>query len=155
MGFQSVKAESNFFSRGMTMPIALRTRVALLFLSLSAAAQQKPAPLSPFVKQDAPLLILEHVPGFGDQRNVELLVEAGFTPVEAIQIASLNGARFMGKDAVIGSIAAGKAADIVVLGANPAEKIDNMEKVELVFKDGVGYDLAALIQSVSGPVGLR
>jgi imidazolonepropionase-like amidohydrolase len=95
------------------------------------------------------------VPGFGDQRNVELLVEAGFTPVEAIRIASLNGAKFMGKDAVIGSIAVGKAADIVVLGGNPAEKIDNMEKVELVFKDGVGYDPAALIQSVSGLVGLR
>jgi imidazolonepropionase-like amidohydrolase len=95
------------------------------------------------------------VPGFGDQRNVELLVEAGFTPLEAIRIASLNGAKFMGKDAVIGSIAVGKAADIVVLGGNPAEKIDNMEKVELVFKDGVGYDPAALIQSVSGLVGLR
>jgi hypothetical protein len=95
------------------------------------------------------------VPGFGDQRNVELLVEAGFTPVDAIRIATLNGARFMGKDAVIGSIAVGKAADIVVLGANPAEKIDNMKKVELVFKDGVGYDPDALIQSVSGLVGLR
>jgi imidazolonepropionase-like amidohydrolase len=95
------------------------------------------------------------VPGFGDQRNVELLVEAGFTPLEAVRIASLNGAKFMGKDVVIGSIAVGKAADIVVLGGNPAEKIDNMEKVELVFKDGVGYDPAALIQSVSGLVGLR
>jgi imidazolonepropionase-like amidohydrolase len=95
------------------------------------------------------------VPGFGDQRNVELLVEAGFTPVQAIHIATLNGATYMGKDAVIGSIAAGKAADIVVLAGNPAENIDNMEKVELVFKDGVGYDPAALIQSVSGLVGLR
>ena len=95
------------------------------------------------------------VPGFGDQRNVELLVEAGFTPVQAIHIATLNGATYMGKDAVIGSIAAGKAADIVVLAGNPAENIDNMEKIELVFKDGVGYDPAALIQSVSGLVGLR
>jgi hypothetical protein len=43
----------------------------------------------------------------------------------------------------------------VVLAGNPAENIDNMEKVELVFKDGVGYDPAALIQSVSGLVGLR
>jgi imidazolonepropionase-like amidohydrolase len=95
------------------------------------------------------------VPGFGDQRNLELLVEAGFTPVEAIRIASLNGARFMGKDAEIGSIAPGKAADIVVLGGNPADKIENIEKVEMVFKDGVGYDSAALIRSVSGTVGLR
>jgi imidazolonepropionase-like amidohydrolase len=95
------------------------------------------------------------VPGFGDQRNIELLVETGFTPVQAIQIATLNGAKYMGKDAVIGSIAPGKAADIVVLGDNPAEKIENIERVELVFKDGVGYDPVALIQSVSGLVGLR
>ncbi|MGA9583715.1 MAG: amidohydrolase family protein [Terracidiphilus sp.] len=95
------------------------------------------------------------VPGFGDQRNLELLVEAGFTPVEAIRIASLNGAKYMGKDGEIGSIAPGKAADIVVLGGNPADKIENVEKVEMVFKDGVGYDSAALIRSVSGTVGLR
>jgi imidazolonepropionase-like amidohydrolase len=95
------------------------------------------------------------VPGFGDQRNIELLVEAGFPPVRAIQIATLNGAKYMGKDATIGSIAPGKTADLVVLGANPAENIANIEKVETVFKDGVGYDPAKLIQSVSGLVGLR
>jgi imidazolonepropionase-like amidohydrolase len=95
------------------------------------------------------------VPGFGDQRNLELLVEAGFTPVEAIRIASLNGAKYMGRDGEIGSITPGKAADIVVLGANPVDKVENVEKVEMVFKDGVGYDSAALIRSVSGTVGLR
>jgi imidazolonepropionase-like amidohydrolase len=95
------------------------------------------------------------VPGFGDQRNIELLVEAGFSAVEAIRIATLNGAIYMGRDASIGSIAPGKAADLVVLGANPTEKIENMEKVELVFKDGVGFDPAKLIQSVTGLVGLR
>ena len=95
------------------------------------------------------------VPGFGDQRNLELLVEAGFTPLEAIRIGTLNGATYMGKDKDIGSIASGKAADIVVLAANPAEKIENVEKVEMVFKDGVGYDSAALIRSVTGTVGIR
>ena len=95
------------------------------------------------------------VPGFGDQRNIELLVEAGFSPVEAIRIATLNGATYLGKDATIGSIAPGKAADIVVLGGNPAEKIENVEKVELVFKDGVGFDPTRLIQSVAELVGLR
>jgi imidazolonepropionase-like amidohydrolase len=95
------------------------------------------------------------VPGFGDQRNIELLVEAGFTPVQAIQIATFNGAKYMGKDATIGSIAPGKTADLVVLGANPADNIENIEKVETVFKDGVGYDPAKLIQSVTGLVGLR
>jgi imidazolonepropionase-like amidohydrolase len=95
------------------------------------------------------------VPGFGDQRNIELLVEAGFSPVEAIRIATLNGAIYMGRDASIGSIATGKAADLVVLGDNPAEKIENIEKVELVFKDGVGFDPAKLIQSTTELVGLR
>jgi hypothetical protein len=95
------------------------------------------------------------VPGFGDQRNIELLVEAGFPPVKAIQIATLNGAKYMGKDATIGSVAPGKTADLVVLGANPAENIANIEKVETVFKGGVGYDPARLIQSATGLVGLR
>jgi imidazolonepropionase-like amidohydrolase len=95
------------------------------------------------------------LPGFGDQRNLELLVEAGFTPVEAIQIATLNGAKFLGEDSSIGSIATGKSADLVVLSANPAEKIENIESVEMVFKDGVSYDPAKLIDSVKGLMGLR
>jgi imidazolonepropionase-like amidohydrolase len=95
------------------------------------------------------------VPGFGDQRNIELLVEAGFSPVEALRIATLNGAIYMGRDASIGSLAPGKAADLVVLGGNPAEKIENIEKVELVIIDGVGFDPAKLIQSVTELVGLR
>src|SRR4029079_10207830 len=80
------------------------------------------------------------LPGFADQRGLELLVEAGFSPVEAIRIATLNGAVFLGEDPSIGSIAAGKVADLVVLGGNPAQNIDDVEKVEIVFKDGVGYD---------------
>ena len=93
------------------------------------------------------------LPGFGDQREVELLVEAGFTPEQAIQIASLNGARFMGLDARIGSIAAGKDADLVVVDGDPAKSIADIEKVETVFKDGVGYDPAALLASVRGRYG--
>ena len=95
------------------------------------------------------------LPGFGDQRNLELLVEAGFTPVEAIRIATLNGATYLGKSASIGSIAAGKDADLVVLGGNPAVEIKDVEKVDTVFKDGVGYDPEKLMESVKGMVGLR
>jgi imidazolonepropionase-like amidohydrolase len=95
------------------------------------------------------------LPGFGDQRNLELLVEAGFTPVEAIQIATENGAKFLGEDSQIGTIATSKSADLVVLSANPAEKIENIESVELVFKDGIAYNPAALIDSVKGLMGLR
>jgi imidazolonepropionase-like amidohydrolase len=95
------------------------------------------------------------LPGYGDQRGLELLVEAGFTPVEAIHIATQNGAIFLGEDATLGSIAVGKAADLVVIAGNPAERIDDIEKVETVFKDGVGFDPEKLTQSVAGLVGLR
>jgi imidazolonepropionase-like amidohydrolase len=95
------------------------------------------------------------VAGFGDHREVELLVEAGFTPLEAIQIATFNGAKFLGEDARIGSIAPGKQADLMVVKGNPASNIADIEKVEIVFKDGVGYDSEKLIQSVQGLVGIR
>ena len=95
------------------------------------------------------------VAGFGDLRGVELLVEAGFTPIEAIKIASLNGAKFLGEDARIGSVAVGKQADLMVIKGNPASKISDIQSVELVFKDGVGYDSEKLIQSVQGLVGIR
>jgi imidazolonepropionase-like amidohydrolase len=95
------------------------------------------------------------VAGFGDLREVELLVEAGFTPIEAIKIASFNGAKFLGEDARIGSISAGKQADLMVVKGNPAANISDIEKVEIVFKDGVGYDSEKLIQSVQGLVGIR
>jgi imidazolonepropionase-like amidohydrolase/glyoxylase-like metal-dependent hydrolase (beta-lactamase superfamily II) len=95
------------------------------------------------------------LPGFGDQRGVELLVEAGFTPIEAIHIATQNGAIFLGENASIGSIGAGKAADLIVISGNPGENIEDIENVQLVFKDGVGFDPAKLIQSVQGLVGQR
>jgi imidazolonepropionase-like amidohydrolase len=95
------------------------------------------------------------VAGFGDLREVELLVEAGFTPLEAIKIASFNGAKFLGEDSRIGSIAVGKQADLMVVRGNPASNINEIEKVEIVFKDGVGYDSEKLIQSVQGLVGIR
>jgi imidazolonepropionase-like amidohydrolase len=95
------------------------------------------------------------LPGYGDQRGIELLVEAGFTPLEAIHIATQNGAVFLGEDASIGTVAAGKTADLVVLNGNPIAKIEDIENVETVFKDGVGYDPAKLTDSVKGMVGLR
>ena len=94
------------------------------------------------------------IPGFGDQREIELLVnDAGFTPVEAIRIATLNGAVFMGLQDRIGSIAAGKNADLVLVDGNPAANIADVEKVDTVFKDGVGYDSGKLLESVKGRYG--
>ena len=95
------------------------------------------------------------IAGFGDQREVELLVEEGFTPVEAIHIATWNGAQFLGDGDRIGSIAAGKQADLVVIKGDPSRRIEDVENVEIVFKDGIGYDSAKLIESVRGTVGSR
>ena len=93
------------------------------------------------------------VAGFGDQREIELLVEAGFAPVEAIKIATLNGATYLGKQDQIGTIAAGKNADLVIIKGDPASHIADIENVEIVFKDGVGYDSQKLIDSVKGRYG--
>jgi imidazolonepropionase-like amidohydrolase len=93
------------------------------------------------------------VPGFADQREIELLAEAGFTPVQAIQIATLNGAIFLGRQAQIGSIAEGKNADLVVIKGDPATRIADIENVEIVFKDGAGYDPKKLLESVKGRFG--
>lgn len=94
------------------------------------------------------------VAGYSDQRQVELLVEAGFTPVEAIAIATFNGAKFMGRETRIGSIARGKQADLVLVAGNPAATIADIRKIDTVFKNGVGYDPAKLIASVRGQVGI-
>jgi imidazolonepropionase-like amidohydrolase len=93
------------------------------------------------------------IPGFADLREVELLVEAGFTPVEAIRIATLNGAIFLGRDATIGSIEPGKNADLLVVAGDPGKTIADVEKVELVFKDGVAFDPVKLLESVKGRYG--
>ena len=93
------------------------------------------------------------IPGFADLREIELLVEAGFSPVEAIRIATLNGATFLGLANRIGTIAPGKDADLFIVGGNPAANIADIEKVMVVFKDGVGYDSGKLIDSVRGRYG--
>lgn len=95
------------------------------------------------------------VPGFGDHRELELLVEAGFSTVEAIKIATHNGALYLGELDRIGTLAAGKQADMVLIKGDPASAIADIKKVETVFKDGIGYDSVKLIEAVRGSVGIR
>ena len=95
------------------------------------------------------------VAGYGDQREVELLVEAGFTPLQAIRIATSNGAQYLGELDHIGTLAAGKQADVVVVKGDPSKNISDIENVEIVFKDGVGYDPAKLVKDANGFVGLK
>lgn len=95
------------------------------------------------------------LPGFGDQRELELLVEAGFSPVEAIKIATSNGAKYLGKLEALGTIETGKLADMVLVRGDPAVSIADVRKVVTVFKDGVGYDPAKLLEAVRGTAGMR
>ncbi len=95
------------------------------------------------------------LPGFGNLRNYELLVEAGFTAEQAIQILTLNGARILGEEARFGSIAPGKRADLVVIQGNPLRTPSEIYSVITVFKDGIGYGSAALRAGARGRVGVN
>lgn len=94
------------------------------------------------------------IAGYSNQHALELLVEGGFTPLEAIRIGTLNGATFLGRADRAGSIAVGKDADLVVIAGDPATRIADVRNVRMVFKQGIGYDPAKLIESVRGKVGL-
>ena len=93
--------------------------------------------------------------GLGDQRGIELLVEAGFTTPEAIHIATQNGATFLGEAERNGSVGTGKQADLVLLDGDLAKDVSVIEKPEIVFKGGVGYDSNAIYESLRGKVGLQ
>jgi imidazolonepropionase-like amidohydrolase len=95
------------------------------------------------------------IAGYGSLREIELLVEAGLTPVQAIQVATFNGAQLLGIDRQVGSIEVGKVADLVVIAGDPAKTISDVRNVETVFKDGVGYDSHKLMDSVKGFVGVE
>lgn len=93
--------------------------------------------------------------GYADQRELELLVKAGFTPVEAIHIATANGAEALGQSARIGTIAKGKQADLVIVAGDPSRNIADIRNVETVFRKGVGYDSERMFASVKGLVGVE
>jgi enamidase len=95
------------------------------------------------------------VAGYSNHRELELLVEAGLTPLEAIKVATLNGAQYLGRANRVGSLAVGKRADLLIVNGDPSARISDIEKLETVFKDGVGYDSAKLFASVKGRVGLH
>jgi len=94
------------------------------------------------------------IPGYANQRQIELLVDAGFTPLEAIKISTLNGAVYLGRDRTVGSIAVGKQADLVLMVGDPSTSIGDVRKVDTVFRKGVGFDPVKLIDSVKGKVGI-
>jgi imidazolonepropionase-like amidohydrolase len=90
----------------------------------------------------------EGIPGHSVHREIELYVEAGFTPMEALQAATIVSARAMKLDGELGTIERGKRADLVVLNANPLESIRNIRTVRWTISDGRVYDAAELWRSV-------
>ena len=152
---------------------ALTPQAAVSYLSARARAAENPDPLDAailkkemefeyaFVRAGGQLMAGADpsgnggaLAGFADQRNIVLLVEAGFTPAEAIRIYTFNAAQFLGQADRIGTIAAGKAADLVVINGDPSKTITDIEKMSVVFRDGIGYDTQKLIKSVDQTVGL-
>ena len=95
------------------------------------------------------------IAGYGSRREIELLVEAGFTASQAIQIATLNGAIYLGREKKIGSIEIGKNADLVLLDGDPEANISDIRKMEIVFKNGIGYNSYKIFKSVKEKVGLN
>jgi enamidase len=95
------------------------------------------------------------VPGYANLRTLELLVEAGFRFEEAVRIATLDGATYLGRESEVGSVEVGKLADLVLVDGDPTADVSDVRRVALVFKSGIGWDSAALFDSVRGTVGIR
>jgi hypothetical protein len=155
---------------------SLRLGIALFVLVATAHGQERPpvpSALTPFVSVNAPRVALTHVsvadgtgppvrtdqtvilPGLGDLRNYELLVQAGFAPEQAIQIMTLNGARILGEEQRIGSMATGKRADLVVVRGDPVRTPTEIYNVVTVFKDGIGFESVKLRAAARGLVGIN
>jgi imidazolonepropionase-like amidohydrolase len=94
------------------------------------------------------------VPGFANHHELEILVEGGFKFEDALKASTMNGAIYEGRDKLIGSVTAGKQADLVLIDGDPATNVKDLNKVETVFKQGVGYDPKKLIDAVRGKSGL-
>ena len=88
------------------------------------------------------------IPGHSIHRELELYVKAGFTPLEAIQAATIVPARVMKMDKEVGTIEVGKRADLIIVDGNPLESISNIRKVKTVVTGGRVYACAALWQSI-------
>jgi imidazolonepropionase-like amidohydrolase len=95
------------------------------------------------------------IAGYGDHRNFEILVEAGFTPEQAIQVMTSNGAKVLGIAERVGTIESGKQADLIVIKGDVTKTPRDIRNITTVFRQGVGYDSAKLTEAVRGLVGMR
>jgi enamidase len=94
------------------------------------------------------------VPGWSGRRQVQLLVEEGFAFPDALKIATLNGARYLGRERDVGSIEVGKRADLILVDGDPMRDASALDRMPFVFKAGVGYDTQKIFAAMKGVVGL-
>jgi len=95
------------------------------------------------------------IAGYADYREIELLVEGGFTPAQAIKICTLNGAVYLQREKEIGTLVPGKHADLVLIDGDLVKEIRAVRKTEIVFKNGIGFDSQKIFASVKGKVGIN
>jgi len=95
------------------------------------------------------------IAGYSNWRQIELLVEGGFTVPQAIQVCTLNGARYLGREKEIGTLGVGKRADLVLIDGDLSADVKNIRRTMVVFKGGVGFDTQRILASVKGKVGLN
>ena len=93
------------------------------------------------------------VAGFSSHWQLELMVEGGFEPIEAIKVATRNGAKYLDQLGEIGTLEAGKRANLMLVRGRPDQTISDIRNVEVVFKDGVGYSSNKIIEATAGTVG--
>jgi predicted amidohydrolase YtcJ len=98
---------------------------------------------------------LSVVAGYGDHRNFELLVEAGFTPEQAVQVMTANGAKILGIDKRVGTITTGKQADLLVIKGDLSKDPTAIKQITTVFREGAGYDPERLLKTIRGLIGVR
>ena len=101
----------------------------------------------------AGFIALAPLPGPGNHAALRLLVAAGFSPLEVIRMATAEGARTQGIDVRVGTLRAGKQADLLLVNGNPDEDITHIGRIDLVFKNGIAYDPARLRDSIRGKIG--
>jgi len=94
------------------------------------------------------------IAGYANQRMIELFIEAGFSLTEAVKISTLDGAKFLERADKVGSLEVGKQADILIINGDLEADVSNIRKMEIVFKDGVGFNSPAIFKSMNGKVGM-
>lgn len=100
-----------------------------------------------------PTYVGKTIAGYSNQRMIEILIETGFTIEESIKISTFNGAEYLGIDNETGTIEIGKRADLVLIDGDLSKDVSAIRNMEIVFKNGIGFDSKKIFESVKGKVG--